>query len=222
MNFTYKAYAGIIKAALESGYKVVTVNEFVKNFSKNELVLVLRHDLDKNPHSMYPMANIELGLGVKSSVFVRVMGAEYNPLGYGIVQDLQKLEKSGFEIGLHTNFLEFATYTKLDPLAVLSAEYSLLSSIYNIKGISCHRDINYQVNSLPYLQDNWKTIKEVTGLEYEAYDETIFGNLVYVNEGLNPHLNWRNYTPLEIIKQKKSIYMNTHNHWWYDVIPFLS
>jgi hypothetical protein len=138
------------------------------------------------------------------------------------VTDLQKLEKTGFEIGLHTNFLEFATYTKLDPLAVLSAEYDLLSSIYNIKGISCHRDINYQINSLPYLQDNWEKIKEVTGLEYEAYDENIFGNLVYVNEGLNPHLNWRNHTPLEIIRQKKSIYMNTHNHWWYDVIPFLS
>lgn len=92
MNFTYKAYAGIIKAAFESGYKVIPVNDFVKNFSKmnkNELVLVLRHDLDKNPYSMYPMANIELDLGVKSSLFVRVMGAEYNPSGYRIVTDLK-------------------------------------------------------------------------------------------------------------------------------------
>lgn len=113
-----------------------------------------------------------------------------------------KIGKKGFEIGFHTNFLEFATYTKLDPLSVLSSEYKLLSSIYSIKGVSCHRDINYQVNSLPYLQENWETIKEVTRLQYDAYDENIFGGLIYVNEGLNPHLNWRNYTPLEMISQK--------------------
>lgn len=222
MNFTYELYSEIIKAALDSGYSVVTVNDFVKDATNTRKVLVLRHDLDKNPHSMYPMAKLELELGVKSSIFVRVMGAEYNPLSYGLVTELQKLEKSGFEIGLHSNFLEFATYTGLDPLSVLSTEHQILSSIYKIKGISCHRDINFQVNSLPYLQSNWDAIKRITGLEYDAYDERLFGKLVYVNEGLNPHLNWRNHSPFDIISQGKSLYLLTHNHWWYETIPFLS
>lgn len=222
MNFTYDYYAQIIEQALDSGYRIVTVSDFVSGRFKNEKVMILRHDLDKNPHSMYPMAEVEMKLGVKSSIFVRVMGAEYNPLSYHVVTILKKLESEGFEIGLHSNFLEFATFTELDPISVLRTEYEILASIYKIKGISCHRDINFSINSLPFLQDNWASIQRETGLKYDAYDENIFGSLEYVNEGLNPHLNWRNRPPTDPISEGKSLYLLTHNHWWFESIPFLS
>lgn len=222
MSFTYKAYSEILKTALDYGYEVLSIKDFLLKSNLPSKVLLLRHDIDKNPHSMYPLAEVELKIGVKSSIFVRVMGADYNPVSYSVTNDLMDLEKNGFEIGLHSNFLEFASNTNLDPITVLTTETQLLSSIYKIKGISCHRDINYVVNSLPYLQSNWQMIKNVTGLEYDAYDSSIFGSLTYVNEGLNPHLSWRNNSPMDLIKQGKPIYLLTHNHWWYDKIPFLS
>lgn len=222
MSFTYKAYSEILKSALDSGYEVLSIRNFLQKSSCPSKVLLLRHDIDKNPHSMYPLAEVELKLGVKSSIFVRVMGADYNPVSYSVTNDLMDLEKNDFEIGLHSNFLEFASNTNLDPISVLTTETQLLSSIYKIKGISCHRDINYVVNSLPYLQNNWQLIKNATGLEYDAYDNSIFGQLSYVNEGLNPHLTWRNNSPIDLIKEGKSLYLLTHNHWWYDKIPFLS
>jgi hypothetical protein len=222
MSFTYKAYKEILKSALDSGYEVLSIRDFLQKASTPSKVLLLRHDIDKNPHSMYPLAEVELNLGVKSSIFVRVMGADYNPVSYSVTNDLMDLEKNDFEIGLHSNFLEFASNTNLDPISVLTTETQLLSSIYKIKGISCHRDINYVVNSLPYLQSNWQLIKNATGLEYDAYDNSIFGHLSYVNEGLNPHLTWRNNSPIDLIKEGKSLYLLTHNHWWYDKIPFLS
>jgi len=222
MNFTYKAYSQILKAALDSGYEILCIRDFLKKSKFPNKVLLLRHDIDKNPYSMYPLAEIELKLGVKSSIFVRVMGAEYNPFSYSITTDLLELEKNEFEIGLHSNFLEFATNTNLNPISVLTAETKVLSSIYKINGISCHRDINYVINSLPYLQGNWELIKQATGLKYDAYDNSLFGNLKYVNEGLSPHLSWRNDSPLDLINQGKSIYLLTHNHWWYDKIPYLS
>ena len=222
MSFTYKAYSEILKSALDSGYEVLSIRDFLQKSSSPSKVLLLRHDIDKNPHSMYPLAEVELKLGVKSSIFVRVMGADYNPVSYSVTNDLIDLEKNDFEIGLHSNFLEFASNTNLDPISVLTTETQLLSSIYKIKGISCHRDINYIVNSLPYLQNNWQLIKNATGLEYDAYYNSIFGQLSYVNEGLNPHLTWRNNSPIDLIKEGKSLYLLTHNHWWYDKIPFLS
>ncbi len=222
MNFTYKAYSEILKAALDSGYKILCIRDFLKESSTSSKVLLLRHDIDKNPHSMYPLAETELELGVKSSIFVRVMGAEYNPFSYSVTTDLLELEKNEFEIGLHSNFLEFATNTNQNPVSILAAETKVLSSIYKIKGISCHRDINYVINSLPYLQSNWESIKQATGLEYDAYDNSLFEKLIYVNEGLNPHLAWRHDSPLDVIKQGKSLYLLTHNHWWYEKIPFLS
>lgn len=222
MNFTYEHYALIIKQALDAGYRVLTVNEFVSDKYEGEKVLVLRHDLDKNPHSMYPMAQVEMRLGVKSSIFVRVMGAEYNPLSYQVVTVLKRLERDGFEIGLHSNFLEFATFTDSNPISILRTEYEILASLYKVKGISCHRDINFTINSLPFLQSNWTIIQKETALEYDAYDDKIFGSLEYVNEGLSPHLNWRNRPPTNVISEGKSLYLLTHNHWWYESIPFLS
>jgi hypothetical protein len=222
MNFSYKTYSEILNAALDSGYEILCIRDLLKKSDIPSKVLLLRHDIDKNPHSMYPLAETELKLGVKSSIFVRVMGAEYNPFSYSVTTDLLELEKNEFEIGLHSNFLEFATNTNQNPISVLVAETKVLSSMYKIKGISCHRDINYVINSLPYLQRNWDLIKTATGLEYDAYDKSFFDNMIYVNEGLNPHLSWRNDSPFEIIKQGKSLYLLTHNHWWYEKIPFLS
>jgi hypothetical protein len=72
------------------------------------------------------------------------------------------------------------------------------------------------------LQNNWKLIRQATGLKYDAYDNSLFGKFIYINEGLNPHLTWRNNSPLDIIKQGKSLYLLTHNHWWYEKVPFLS
>lgn len=222
MNFTYKAYSEMLKTALDSGYEVLNIRDLLKKSSIPSKVLLLRHDIDKNPHSMYPLAETELELGIKSSIFVRVMGADYNPFSYSVTTDLLELENNDFEIGLHSNFLEFATNTNQNPISIVTAETQVLSSIYKIKGIACHRDVNYVVNSLPYLQNNWELIKQVTGLEYDAYDNTIFDKFIYVNEGLNPHLSWRSDSPLDLIKQGKSFYLLTHNHWWYEKIPFLS
>lgn len=222
MNFTYKAYSEMLKTALDSGYAVLCIRDLLKKSSIPPKVLILRHDIDRNPYSMYPLAETELELGIKSSIFVRVMGADYNPFSYSVTTDLLELEKNDFEIGLHSNFLEFATYTNQNPISILAAEVAALSSIYKIKGIACHRDINYVINSLPYLQKNWGIIKQTTGLEYDAYDNAIFDKFIYVNEGFNPHLSWRNNSPLDIIKQGESFYLLTHNHWWYENIPFLS
>ena len=174
MNFTYKAYSEILKTALDSGYEILCIRDFLKKSHISSKVLLLRHDIDKNPYSMYPLAETELELGVKSSIFVRVMGAEYNPFSYSTITDLLELEKNEFEIGLHSNFLEFATNTNLNPISVLAAETKVLSSIFKINGISCHRDINYVINSLPYLQNNRELIEQATGLKYDAYDKIPF------------------------------------------------
>ena len=48
MNSIYELYSEIIKAALDTVYSVVTVNDFVKDATNTRKVLVLRHDLDKN------------------------------------------------------------------------------------------------------------------------------------------------------------------------------
>ena len=222
VEFSYKYYRQILQKAKEMNYDIFNLRDFVSKGSYSSRVLLLRHDLDKNPHSLAPMLAIEQELQVRSSIYVRVAGADYNPWGYALTQELVKLESMGFEIGLHTNYLEFSSYQGLSPLQVLKMEINSLRQFYDVSSLSCHRDLNYVYNSLPHLESNWDQIKDEFDLAFHAYDKSLFGNLDYVNEGMDPHLCWRNSSPEEIMNQTKSFYLLTHNHWWYESIPFLS
>ena len=97
----------------------------------------------------------------------------------------------------------------------METELNILRNHFEILGIAPHRDINYMYNSLPELEKNWSIIKNRFGLVYQGYDRLLFEKFIYINEGLNPHLCWRNKTPEEAIRMKKSIYLNTHSHWWF-------
>ncbi len=166
------------------------------------------------------MLDCERKLGVRSTVFVRVMANDYNALGYTVLPKLRVAEAEGFEIGLHTNFVEFATIAGLAERQVLAAETATLKAFFDIQGVACHRDINYAFNSLPWLEQHWEKVSRELGFTYQAYAPEIMKRVVYVNEGLNPHLCWRSRTPEEVIPTGRSVCLLTHGHWWYKDHPF--
>ena len=129
-------------------------------------------------------------------------------------------ESNGHERGLHTNYVEFSKILNLNKNKILNNEINILKKFFDVKGIAPHRDLNYCYNSLPDIELNWDSIKSDNQIEYHAYDSKILNNTVYINEGFNPHLCWRLHKPEEIIPTGDSIYLLTHNHWWYDDYPF--
>jgi len=217
--FSVKAYKSIIKTALDNGYVFMTVKEFLEKGSPSEKVFILRHDFDKQPETCDIFINAEREFNVRSTTYVRVANNDYNPFSYVVYPKLKKAEEDGFEIGLHSNFVEYSKITNIPIIDILSSEWNALSSFYNIEGMACHRDINYAYNSLPWVEENESLLKQI-GIKYQAYDKKILDSVLYVNEGLSPHLTWRNLTPEEAIKTGKSICLLTHNHWWYYSHPF--
>lgn len=218
-EFSIRYYEDIINTALDNKYNFVTVKEFIDLGCPNSNHFVLRHDLDRQPKTLQYQLDVEKDCGVRSTIYARVTANEYNVLSYPVVGMLRKAQRDGFEVGLHSNFLEYATINNLNPMDVLKLEYTVLNNIFDIRGIAPHRDMNYAYNSLPYIEENWKDIQDL-GFEYQAYDESIFSSSVYINEGVNLHLGWRNHKPEDIIPTNKTIYMMTHNHWWYKNHPF--
>ena len=214
-TFSIAYYKTILQAALDAGYSFVTLKEFVDLGCPEQKHFVLRHDLDKQPTSLAPIIDAERELGIKSTVFVRVCGCEYNPLGYAGYRAIKHAVDAGAEIGLHTGFIEFATITGESAEDVLVNELLTLRGFFDVNGVATHRDINYMYNSLPWLQQNWTRVKSHLNLVYEAYEPRIMSRLLYVNEGLNPHLCWRSMTPEQAITTGRSICMLTHPHWWY-------
>jgi hypothetical protein len=220
--FSLDYYASAIKGAMLAGYNVVTLEEFWDLSCPTAKTLVLRHDVDVKPHTLKKVLDVERALNCRSSLYVRVAGAPYNFLDYPVFKVLQDAASDGFMIGLHTNYVEFASINNLNPLCVLVRETEALSAFFpGVRSLAPHRDHNYVCNSLPHLEINWVEITDqLQQYAFQAYDRRITDAVEYVNEGLIPHLTWRNKTPEEVVTTGKSFVMMTHSHWWYKIHPF--
>lgn len=223
-SFTHAYYASIIQGAQRVGYKFQTLRQFWDDGCPNTGRFILRHDLDANAMTLKGILDVEVGLNVPSTIFIRVTGNTYNPFDYRTFPMLMQAQNLGFELGLHSNFVEFAQCHGLDNdssiLRVLTAETKALAGFYNIESIACHRDVNYAYNSLPWLQANWDKVKAKLGFVYEAYDSKIMDNVIYVNETAEQKLGWRKWTPEDATVTGRSIILSTHPHWWFRNNPF--
>lgn len=220
-KFTLAYYVSILKSALNTGYKFQTLSQFWDNDCPSTGVFVLRHDLDANSPTLKGILDAEIHTGVRSSIFVRVTANTYNPFDYRTFPILDRAKNLGFELGLHTNFVEFATFHDIEPVEILKAELTSLRAFFgDITSIACHRDLNYAYNSLPWLQRNWEEVSKNLSLRYEAYDAKIMDNLLFVNETAEQKLGWRSTTPEQAIETGRSICMSTHPHWWFKTNPF--
>jgi hypothetical protein len=68
--------------------------------NKSSVNVVLRHDLDSDPLNVQTLTNIEEGLGISSSIYVRVDDETYHIESCRDM--LIELHDKGFEIGIHT------------------------------------------------------------------------------------------------------------------------
>lgn len=218
--FSLEYMRWLVNLAKNQGYTFYTVKDYLSAECPKEHAFIMKHDLDSRPETLEPIINLQRFSKIRSTIYVRVTANDYNVMSYRTLPMLIRAEKDGFEIGLHTNFYEYALINDLDPLTVLKSETTLLKSFLNIRGMSTHRDLNYVHNALPWVEERWDEIKNVLDLDYQAYDKRLMENTIYVNEGYSPHLCWRNSSPEDAILTGKSVYMLTHNNWWYATHPF--
>lgn len=220
-DFSIKKFKSIVMSAYDHDYDIMTVKQYLSRGCPGKNALVLRHDVDTKPHRLKAIVDAELEMGVRSTIYVRVTANEYNVFAYTMMPYLIDLERRGFEIGLHSNFLEYAQLQQgIAPMSVLKFEVECLRSFLTIDGIAPHRDFNYVYNALPWLRTNWDAVKRATGLTYEAYDDRIMSNTLYVNECFEPHLLWKNRPEHAFMNDNKSVYLSMHPHWWYTHHPF--
>jgi hypothetical protein len=222
-TFTLAYYESILIQAKASGYNFCTLAQYWHD-PQPEKLFILRHDVDTNPLTLKGVLDVEEIQNVPSTVYVRVTSNNYNPFDYRTFPLFDRVSKLGGELGLHSNFVEFAKLNGINSdsgiLNILIAEHTALSVFYPICGIACHRDLNYTYNSLPWIEKHWPEIQKTTGLVYQAYEQKIMDNLIYVNETAEQRLGWRKWTPEDAIATGRSICLSTHPHWWFKDHPF--
>ncbi|MFA4994046.1 MAG: hypothetical protein WC521_01935 [Bdellovibrionales bacterium] len=218
-NFTIDYLRDFLGKARSNGYRFLTLKDYVAEGCPTDKVFVLRLDLDIKPQTIKPFLVVSREMNIPMTVFIRVAGP-YNIFWYPTYACLKQINAAKSEIGFHTAMVEWAKINNEDTESVFAHELAALRSLFPVAGIAPHRDINYVQNSLPWINENWSHLKQKYNIEYHAYEDRILKNTLYVNEGLSPHLGWRQMTPHEAIATGKPIYMLLHPHWWFQDNPF--
>jgi hypothetical protein len=208
-------YREILEGFRAEGYRTMTFSTFHAAAPKDrQRILLLRKDVDDRPDRIPDMWQVDKSLGFCSTYFFHVH-ATYNCFFYDVYNTIRQLLASGNEVGLHSNFVEFAQYFGEDPFETIRRERAMLEAIVGgtINGHACHRDLNYIYNSLPFLNAHGA---QRLGFKWSAYDPLFHtDNILYVNEGFGPHLIWRNQTPEQAAKTGKNVCLLLHPNWWH-------
>jgi hypothetical protein len=131
-DFTLKAYARIIDAALASRYHLMGVSDWMDQPDTSKQVVVLRHDVDRRPEHALAMARLEQAKGAKATYYFRRVGSAFNP---EIMRDVAKL---GHEVGYHYEDFHLAKYDPAKAYALFQAHLAEFRAITPIKTIAMH------------------------------------------------------------------------------------
>ena len=75
MKFDFKlsVYEELCSVLIKSWYKIYTLENYVKERGKIEgKHVIMRHDVDRNPHKAYLMAKLENTYGINSTYYFRL------------------------------------------------------------------------------------------------------------------------------------------------------
>ncbi len=213
-NQTY--YREIMTSFVDAGYRSATFSEYFDMLpEERHKILLHRIDVDKRIDRIPVLHEVQKELGIHATYFFQ-MHADYNVFFYDSYAVIRDLISNGAEIGVHSNFVEFAMYFDESPRSIIQREKRVLEAIFDIpiQGHACHRDLNYVYNSLPYMQEMGAA---ALGFRWEAYDKIFTSeNIEYVNEGFAPrHLGWGHLSPAEAILTGKNVCLLLHPHWWH-------
>lgn len=92
-DFTFEAYDKLIGAAVDSGYEVLTVADYLTTDDLPERYVLLRHDVDRRVGIARSMAGLEADHGVTSTYYFRT--STFEP------EIVAEMAEMGHEIGYH-------------------------------------------------------------------------------------------------------------------------
>jgi hypothetical protein len=99
VQYLYARYRELLAAFLESGHRIVTVEEAARGPISGPF-LVLRHDVEWSAARARDIAAVEQGLGVRSTLYFR---HDTKARDVDVMLDLQE---QGFDVGYHYNTLD--------------------------------------------------------------------------------------------------------------------
>lgn len=133
VDFTLKAYAEVLSAARETGYKLCTIADCLSAPEDGVgRLIALRHDVDRRPRNALQMAKLEASQGIRSTYYFRIVPASFSE---PIIRQIAAL---GHEVGYHYEDWHRADYLPARAIGLFEDALAQLRAIAPIETISMH------------------------------------------------------------------------------------
>jgi hypothetical protein len=218
-------YRKILDLAINHDYFITSLSDWYEHdFYQDKKVLILRHDVDYNPHAAYKMFKIEKERNVMSTFYFRWSTVD--------MKVISALVANGFEVSLHYETL--ATFCRAKKIQIgkqitdeiLTECRSLLTdevkkfemNYIKPKTLCSHGErINMKLGIPNHALMTDKSYKNL-GIYFETYDPEILQRFTaYISDAsIKAGQKWKyGKTPAEEIQAgSKCICLLTHPHHW--------
>lgn len=172
MDFTFWKYKSLLRAFLESGYRIVTVRQYLEQMPEGK-VLILRHDVDEQPQNALKMAVLENGMGIVATYYFRRVPKSDHP------DIIRRVAALGHEIGYHYEDLSKTEGDKDKAIASFSDNLVYFRQYYPVKTVCMHGSSSSRYDN----REIWKQVSlEDYGLIGEPYLSFDFNSIFYLTD----------------------------------------
>lgn len=132
LDFTLDKYVELCDTVQGLPLGTMTLARFVKAGQPERPVIVFRHDVDRSLDSALRMAQLEAGLGIRSTYYVRMTRPVFSP------EAMLHLHELGHEVGYHYEVLARARGNDRGAIAMFERELARLREVVPVETISMH------------------------------------------------------------------------------------
>jgi len=131
-DFTLRKYEELCEAIGSSGYTNMTIAEYLKDESKIDSVILIRHDVDENIRFALDMAEVESDYGIKATYYFRTRKSVYIP------EIIDTIASYHHEVGYHYETLDTARGDIDLAIRLFSEELAMFRERYDVKTACMH------------------------------------------------------------------------------------
>lgn len=172
MDFTLRKYKDLVRAIIESGYRIVPVCQYLEA-NPDGKVLVLRHDVDEQPQNALKMAEAEKELGVNATYYFRRVPKSDHP------DVIRKIAAMGHEIGYHYEDLTLSEGDMSKAIESFSRNLEYFRQYYPVKTVCMHGSSSSRFDN----REIWKQVRledyDLIGEPYLSFD---FNQVYYLTD----------------------------------------
>ena len=193
--------------AKDLGYTIHSFRDWVNKSISGPRTLLVRHDVDLSLEKARRMMEVERGLGVNSTYFLRLHSRAYQLLTPENYQILMEFLGADVDLALHYELFFYRTIGG-NPMEMLAKDVRVLEGIVGkpVTGCAAH---------LPTLNKNLVMDTALAvGLAYEAYGSPFTRERKYISDSSR---HWREGCLCQWLGKADHITVLIHPIWWFEL-----